>query len=342
VSELRLALIDDAAALRDLVPAWWRLFERCSDATPFQSPAWLGRWWEAFSPGSLAAPGVWSGDELIALAPLWRQSGPEGDRLLPLGIGVSDLQDVLVDPYDATGDALRCLARGIAVHGVPVLWTELPPGARALDLAPPDDWSSAAGDGESCPMLAWLPTTDVGIPCDDLPAFVPPGRRRKWRMAGHRCARRGITVGPSVTPGTALSFLAELERLHARRWESRGGEGVLIDPMVRRFHRIALPDLLAHGLADLDWLWLGRECVGAYYGLRSGHAAYAYLGGFDPAFEREGLGTFLLGRAIARAAEQGARSFSFLRGREAYKYAWGAMDRPNRWMRWTPPGLSRG
>jgi CelD/BcsL family acetyltransferase involved in cellulose biosynthesis len=36
----------------------------------------------------------------------------------------------------------------------------------------------------------------------------------------------------------------------------------------------------------------------------------------------------LVGCAIEAAAEEGAREFDFLRGREAYKYRWGARDRP--------------
>jgi CelD/BcsL family acetyltransferase involved in cellulose biosynthesis len=35
-----------------------------------------------------------------------------------------------------------------------------------------------------------------------------------------------------------------------------------------------------------------------------------------------------LGHAIEAAKAEGAASFDFLRGREPYKYAWGARDQP--------------
>ncbi len=69
--------------------------------------------------------------------------------------------------------------------------------------------------------------------------------------------------------------------------------------------------------------------VGAYFGLRHGQRAYAYLGGFDPAFEDASPGALTIEAACAEAAENGASEFHFLRGREAYKYAWGAEDRIN-------------
>jgi CelD/BcsL family acetyltransferase involved in cellulose biosynthesis len=78
------------------------------------------------------------------------------------------------------------------------------------------------------------------------------------------------------------------------------------------------------------WLLrLGDEIAGAYYGFHQQDRAYAYLGGFDPAFEFESPGTILVGHAIAEARREGAREFHFLRGREAYKYEWGAEDRWN-------------
>ena len=64
--------------------------------------------------------------------------------------------------------------------------------------------------------------------------------------------------------------------------------------------------------------------------LTHGTRAYAYLGGFDPDFARESPGTILMADAIERAAARGCTTFNFLRGREAYKYEWGAVDRANR------------
>jgi hypothetical protein len=49
-------------------------------------------------PGRLCAVAVHDGEKLVALAPVYLEEGALGRRLLPIGIGVTDYLDVLVDP----------------------------------------------------------------------------------------------------------------------------------------------------------------------------------------------------------------------------------------------------
>ena len=51
--------------------------------------------------------------------------------------------------------------------------------------------------------------------------------------------------------------------------------------------------------------------------------------GFDPAWSRLSPGMVSVAEAMRHAAAEGACEFHFLRGPEAYKYAWGARDRWN-------------
>ncbi len=64
------------------------------------------------------------------------------------------------------------------------------------------------------------------------------------------------------------------------------------------------------------------------YMLTAKARTYDYITAFDPELAALGLGTVLIGCAIEAAVEEGAREFDFLRGREDYKYRWGARDRP--------------
>src|SRR4051794_40342075 len=106
--DLRIETVEDAAALEALAPAWWDLWRRCPAATPFTSPAWALPWWRTFGPGKLCGAAVWDGHALVALAPIYLEEGALGARLLPIGIGISDALDVLVDPavQDKAGRAL--------------------------------------------------------------------------------------------------------------------------------------------------------------------------------------------------------------------------------------------
>lgn len=314
-------------------PHWRRLWALCPDATPFQAPAWLLPWWDAFGPGELATLAVWEGPELAALCPLYRENGDEGPRLLPLGIGISDVCGGLVDPAREEA-AAALVAAGLLRLGLPVLWADLPQGAWAARLPAPAGWTVETGSGTPSPVI---PIDGTALHDGGLPDAVPAGKRRKVRMAGHRVERRGGAIARPLDAIGTEPFLEVLEDLHARRWQQRGEAGVLQDGRVRAFHRRALPRLLANGLADAEVIEIEGRPAAAYYGLRDGDTSYAYLGGIDPDFERESPGTLVMARALARATARGARRFNLLRGQEAYKYAWGAVDIPLIWRRLVPP-----
>ena len=323
-------LVRDAAELAALEPAWWALWRRSPGATPFSSPAWLLPWWEAFAPGPLAAVAVEAGPRLVGLGAFWLEDGRHGPRLLPLGLGISDHTDVLVDPHAAEAGA--ALVEAVAALPGWDKWEleELPPDAAALRLAAAPGWAEQAVDQTACPVL-------------DLagPEPVPSRQRRKLRMSRHRAERRGLEIldlaAEAADPCAPASYLAELARLHGARWAERGEDGLLAAEPVRRFHALALPRLLAAGLAWPLALRIENRVAGAAYLLRDDRAAYAYLGGFDPDFAFESPGTILIGHAIERAREAGLARFSFLRGREPYKYAWGAADVLNRHRRLVRP-----
>lgn len=302
----------DEAALAALEPEWWELWRACPAATPFASPAWLLPWWTAFRPGRLATLAVRQDGRLAGLAPLWLEDGPQGRRLLPLGLGITDHLDVLLDP-DAPGAGAALVEAVLSLPGWDV-WSleELAPDAMALRLPLP---GAESADHGACPVLSLEGE------------HIPSAKRRKLRMSLNRVARRS---GQVIEPDDLSSFLDGLIALHGARWRERGEPGVLDDPAVRRFHEAALPRLAAAGLTRLFTLTIEDRVAGAYYGLHHRGRAYAYLGGFDPAFAFESPGTVLMGHAIEAARREGAREFDLLRGQEPYKYEWGAVDRVNR------------
>jgi CelD/BcsL family acetyltransferase involved in cellulose biosynthesis len=147
-------------------------------------------------------------------------------------------------------------------------------------------------------------------------------------MARHRTSRRGGVVS-RVEAADIVAVLQRLFALHGARWQGRGEEGVLADGAVRAFHLAAAPLLAEAGLLRLYAVTIEGQIVGIYHGLHHRECAYAYLGGFDPAFGFESPGAVLLGHALEEAIGEGAREFHLLRGQEPYKYEWGAVDRWN-------------
>jgi CelD/BcsL family acetyltransferase involved in cellulose biosynthesis len=304
---------EDWAALQ---PQWWELWRRAA-APPFLSPAWLLPWWQIFHPGELRSVAIIEGARLIALASLYNDRG----RLLPVGIALSDYLDVLADPHEP--DALPALADGVRALTDWKEWSleELPPGAAALDLPALAGCGDGARRQSACPVLALPDCTER------LGEAVPAEKLRKVRMARHRAERRGGFTVECVGIGGIAGFLRDLTRLHHARWEERGGSEALRGELVEEFLAAATPRLVAGGLARLFLLRIGGRCAGAYYGLSDGRRAYAWLGGFDAEFARESPGTLLIAHAVEAAVGEGCREFHFLRGRERYKYDWGAVDR---------------
>jgi CelD/BcsL family acetyltransferase involved in cellulose biosynthesis len=316
-------IIRSAAELEALEPAWWELWRRSRASTPFQSPAWLIPWWRHFHPGELMAAAAWTESRLVGLAPFYLEDGPYGRRLLPVGIAVTDHHDVLVDPrYEA--EAAQAL---IDAFGGEPSWDaleleELPPHALALRLPRPSGCEELVLDHSPCPVLE--------LRGPDLASFVPKAKRANLNTARNRATRRGAVTIMRAEGVSMSEVLDHLVRLHSLRWDSRGEDGVLADARVVAFHREAAPRLQAAGLLRLYTLGLDNEVVAALYGFHHAGRGYSYLTGFDPAYAFESPGLILLAHAIEQAMAEGAHEFHFLRGREAYKYEWGAVDRWNR------------
>jgi CelD/BcsL family acetyltransferase involved in cellulose biosynthesis len=316
--------LDDAVAFASLEPEWWELWRRAPSATPFQSPAWLIPWWRHFHPGELFVVTVRRGGRLVGLAPFYIEDGALGRRLLPVGISLSDYLDILLDP-DEREEAGDALVNHFARQGA--RWDEwdleeLAPHAAALQLPVPPGCEEQLVRQSACPVL----TVPHGQTAE---AAAPARQKRHLRLARNRAARRGEIVVEQGTPATASAILDLLFRLHQARWQSRGEAGVLADGPVQRFQRDAIPGLMQAGFLRLYLMRIGGEPAAAYHGFVHKGQAYGYLTGFDPSYAFESPGLLLWAHAIEQAVAEGAREFHFLRGPEAYKYAWGAIDRWN-------------
>ncbi len=312
---MRLNLITSDAALAALWPQWEDLWRRVPEALPFLAPSWLRPWWAAFGTGAPVVALLCSGEELRGLLPLYCLK----NKLLPMGVGISDYFDALIAP-SAPEDAASHLLHG-ALQACPVPQCdlpELPPEAALLAATAPAGWRREIWPGPPCPVLRLNPA----------PA-IPAGMNRDIRQARNRAARAGgfhIRLG---TMDTLASDVRVLIRLHTERWHCSGETGVLADAKVQQFHRHAAPGLLHAGHLRLAILELRQREAAAIHALLGETRVYLYLSGFAAEARFESPGTILLSHLLAEAAAEGRSEAHFLRGGEAYKYAWGATDRHN-------------
>ncbi|HYZ62748.1 MAG TPA: GNAT family N-acetyltransferase [Acetobacteraceae bacterium] len=314
-----IAVLETDAALEAIAPEWEALWRRTPGATPFQSPSWLLPWWRQFGTG-MARVGVWRrGGALEGVLPLYVLEEDGARKLLPIGAGTTDYLDALGDPAPLLAPVLeRARQDGITHCDL----FDVPPGSALLDLPAPPGWRAEWAGGNPCPVLVF----------PDIPARI----RRKLRMSRHRADRMGGWAAEAAGPETVQAMLAELIRLHQARWTAQGETGTLASDPVLAFHRQAAPGLLAAGRLRLQVLRVAGEVVAAILALLAPGRIFFYLSGFDERHAFVSPGTLLLGSMLEEAMAEGRAEAHFLRGREAYKYAWGGVDRLNMTCRLTP------
>ena len=303
------AVLDDEAAIRALTPEWEALWRASPTATPFAHPAWLLAWWAAFGTGAPRVATRRQGGALCGVLPAYVLAEPGGRKLLPIGAGTTDYLDVL---GDGAGPLVAALLERAGRDGVGRFdLMDVPDGSSVRALAPPAGWRVEWSAGAACPVLR------IG----DSPGTI----LRKLRMNRNRAERAGGWAVEEAGPG-GLDLLV---RLHQARWQGAGEPGVLTDPAVLRCLHLALPALEAAGLLRLQALRVGGVAAAAILALLSPGRIYFYLSGYDAAQAFVSPGTLLLGAMLEQAAAEGRTEAHFLRGQEAYKYAWGAADRVN-------------
>jgi CelD/BcsL family acetyltransferase involved in cellulose biosynthesis len=329
-------LITTTEALAALEAEWSALWARCPAATPFQTPEWLLGWWRHFGvqPGwrlwTIALRDTATG-RLIGLAPLFVHPGPDGTtrQLSPVGIGITDYLDALLEPAWSGPGAERLLAEiaaGAAEWDICDL-EQLPPESPLLGARVPPGVSGEILDGKPCPVLA-LPGSVAAFE-----AGLAGWLRRNLRRGRRRLAEAGDFAFERATAATLDEHLDALFRLHGERFRAAEHQGAFGGPEIRAYHREVARGLLARDLLRMYGMRLDGRLVGVWYGLAANGRVYAFQSGFDDALARSSPGTLIVGHAIEEAIREGDREFDFLRGAEAYKYDWGAADRPTRWLR---------
>jgi CelD/BcsL family acetyltransferase involved in cellulose biosynthesis len=313
-------VLTDEAALGRLWPAWELLWRRAPGALPFTAPAWLRPWWTVYGTGRPVVAVLHGPSALAGVLPLYRLQ----EKLLPMGVGISDYCDVLLAPEAPREAAGRLLAAALEAGDLPRCdLPQLPQSALLRAVEAPAGWRAESWAGAPCPVLSLVPG----------PA-IPKGMRRDLRQARNRADRAGGCQVERADAERLTASLDTLVALHGARWQRGVGgreaaPGVLADAAVLAFHRASAPALLAAGLLRLEILRLHGRAAAVIYALVNRERIFFYLSGFAPEYAFESPGTILLGHMIEEACREGLGAADFLRGPEAYKYAWGGIDRIN-------------
>ncbi|MEV8565956.1 GNAT family N-acetyltransferase [Streptomyces sp. NPDC051322] len=301
----------------ELDTEWAALHRGCATATPFQSHSWLHSWWLSYGTAArLRVILVRRGGRLVGAAPLMLVHRPL-PLLVPLGGGISDFSDILVDDTDRA-DTLAALAKGLhraARHAVVDL-REVRPGAAAEALF--DVWPGVRRRLDDSVCLE-LPAE----PIDALVKRLASSRAQRVRAKLRKLDALNIEERAVAAHEVPYS-IEELLRLHELQWRGRGVTPEHLRPRFAEHLTRATQRMVRDGDAALTEYRLDGAVVAANVTLQSARLTGGYLYGADPQLRsrKVDVTTMLLRRDARHAAESGRSVISLLRGTEPYKSHW--------------------
>jgi CelD/BcsL family acetyltransferase involved in cellulose biosynthesis len=194
-------------------------------------------------------------------------------------------------------------------------------GFRRHEVA--EGWTLTLEREDVCPVA----TLPAGGTLDDFLGTLEKKERHEIRRKVRRAEAAGVvTLTESRDPVMDLDAFIDL---HQRRWGADGlfpetAGGAQSRVLFRRLFELFGPT----GALRLSFLTVGGRRIAAGVHFETADAVLYYNAGVDPDARDLSPGVVMVERFIRRALERGQRRLDFLRGNEAYKYEWGALDEP--------------
>ncbi|MCW3050049.1 MAG: glycosyl transferase group 1 [Solirubrobacterales bacterium] len=320
------ALLDQA--LDDLLPDWRALHAADPHATPFTSAGWAQAWWRHWGQG--ARPwllAVHDAETLVGLAPLALARAGPLRVLRGLGRHPGDYWDVLALP-ELRERVVELVGEALLEHAGRwdlLIANGLPPGSATPGALGEHGCRVARRPSSPCPAI------DLPDSFDAYLATLSRQHRGNLRRHLRRLDGGEVTLRELRGPEDLEPAIARWSELRARQWEVAGRALTpqQRDPRFTPFVRDVALALVPQGLAQVRELRTGGRVVGIYVDFIDGATFYWFLGGFDPEAAALGLGKIAAGEAIRSSIAAGRARFDFAHGAEAYKYWFGARDRPS-------------
>jgi len=329
---MHVELYTKATAFDVLRDPWNQLLQRSASDTVFMTCQWQKVWWEHFGPPGndpLRLIAIRDADgDLAGLWPLYEEAPGQGPRRLRI-IGSprgSDYLDLIARQgeeravYEA---ALQFLAGWDGWQQIEVM--NVRQGSPTLEvLAPLALERGVQAHIEpitTCPGIALPGSWEAYL--EQLDRKQRHEIRRKLRRTGQGVERVGwyLSHNPQALAEDVAVYL-ELFRKSSFIKEE------YLDEQRQRFYQAMASTMLEAGWLYAAFLTVNEEKVASLFCFDYGNAISVYNSGFDPQrYAHLSTGIVLLCYCIQDAIRREYPLFDFLRGDEAYKYRFGAVDR---------------
>ena len=332
---VNVSVIDSTEALGLLRKDWDQLLAVSSNGSIFSTWEWATAWWKSYGRGkSLWILKISRDGHLIGLAPFYleniRRFGALTYRTLRL-VGDGSADSDYLEVISASGEE-ESVARSIVTHllGHKSIWdiallNEIPETSLTLrflrTVFQENDcyWNETA-----------RPCSYVNLPADwnTYLLGLRPRMRTKIRSLSRELEKK-FTVNFNVCQSlTELDAgLESLFRLHGKRWEIRGQDGVFASPSKRHFYQELSPLLLNRRWLRFYTLALNNGAVAHQYCFEYRNKMFLLQEGFDPEWDQYGVGNVLRSYVFRDCIERKLAAYDFLGGITEHKTSWGAVQK---------------
>ena len=317
-------VLDQLQDFATLEEEWEDLHRNAAFATPFQSWAWLYSWWEFYGKDyELRVVTIREGGLLVGLMPLMLERRGAFGRLLFVGTGLTDHQDILV----REGWERQVIAAGMRVLRQIDGWQvadlqQLRPEAVAWSIF--ESW-------EGPRTRVWqdnFPVIDVR-PWDEVLASLSRNLRSTVRRTLRRAEADGVRC--------ELAGVGEVERashrwivLHREAWR---GRDIAPEHLSRRFEshlETAAFRMTVRDLGGVYEFWRDGEVIISHFLLFGRDFVAEHLpGARQDALQRYQLSSLCIWNAMNVAYGRTSSYLDLLRGEEDYKLRWSSRVVPH-------------
>jgi CelD/BcsL family acetyltransferase involved in cellulose biosynthesis len=314
--------VGDVAPLRE---TWDALYRADPEAMPQASFEWADAWLRHFEPGvTPTIVSVLDGDETVGLAAFAVHTRGPFRLLRGLGEYPADYWDLVAEPSrraEVAAVAAGELARTPGWDAIAI--THLAPGSPMADAL------AAAGLNSTPPGRIPYPGMELPDTFDGYLGTLPTSRRTNLRRRLRNLDDGEVELREITEVEDVPAAVARWQELRVRQWQEQEKdlEPEHSTPRFGAFVTAAVESLMPLGRVAF-WEFRREELlVGSYIGLLTERGYYLYLGGYDPAHAKLGIGKIAIGHGIRTSIDAGRTYYDFMMGAEPYKYWYGATDR---------------
>ncbi|MTV24457.1 GNAT family N-acetyltransferase [Nitriliruptoraceae bacterium ZYF776] len=312
---------------------WELLLDEDPAASVFQGPRYLATWLDAL--GQRVTPRIHTVHDdgrLIGLVPEAhsRDGSPTGPVEVRRFLGGPDVTDYL-GPISRPEDRADVAAAYVEVLAAERDWDDAILGGLAADSGWADVLERAAVEHglqvferdieDVCPVVSLEGGYDGYL--GRLKGKLRHELSRKARKLARDAGELEVVAVPPEQLGDELERFLDLAKA-----SEPDKAGFFAKAKLRDWFRALAAEFGPDGTFQLHQLHVGGSPGAMTVSLVHDGRWGVYNSAFDPALGALGPGMVLMGQLIEVAADAGCTSFDLLRGDEAYKYQFGAVDRP--------------